>query len=109
MDNRVIFQDIGTLAKKMGMEVFVVGGFVRDQLLGITSKKDIDVVVVGDALVLAKAFAEAMGEDRGTLVEFPDFFTARYVFTKTDEAGVKTKLMEVEFASATKPINPKTS
>ncbi|MBP7060892.1 MAG: HD domain-containing protein [Candidatus Moranbacteria bacterium] len=109
MDNKVIFQDIGTLAKKVGMEVFVVGGFVRDQLLVIPSKKDIDIVVVGDALVLAKAFAEAMGEDRGTLVEFPDFFTARYVFTKTDEAGVKTKLMEVEFASARKESYRETS
>lgn len=113
VDVQTMFRDIYAVASQEGLRVFVVGGFVRDELLkkepnpttlgqSKTKHPDIDVMVVGDALMLAKKFAERMGEERGTLVEFPDFGTARYVFTETHDDETKTVLMELEFATARK-------
>ncbi len=108
MKNINLFKQIATIATKTNTEIFVVGGFVRDQLRGIEHKKDIDFVVLNGGISFAKAFAEAMGEEVGTLIEFEDFDTARFVFTEeetiTPEHGEpyikKHVLMEVEFAGA---------
>lgn len=89
-----IFQQLDQVSKDMVTPLFVVGGFVRDILLGQEPKKDLDIVVVGDALVIAKAYDELF-KQQGSLVEFPDFRTARYVLI--DEDG---STFEVEFASA---------
>jgi len=51
-----IFTELQQCADKLGLEAYVIGGYVRDLVLNRNSK-DIDVVVVGDALPLAKAFA----------------------------------------------------
>lgn len=45
-----------TAAEELGVEAFLVGGFVRDRLLGRPCK-DIDVVAVGSGIALAQAFA----------------------------------------------------
>ncbi len=52
-----IFKSAGELADKMGMRAFLVGGFVRDLLLGIDNF-DIDVVIEGDGLKYAAALAK---------------------------------------------------
>lgn len=103
-----IFKTIGTLFKRTNTEVYVVGGWVRDQMLGKEDGKDIDFVVAGSGLEFAKLFAEEVGEDMGTLVEFPDFDTARFTFTKSHEKEndngdvyiEKEILFEIEFAGA---------
>ncbi len=59
IDNQ-LFRLIGAVADQMGLPVYVVGGFVRDLLLGKTVK-DIDFVVVGDGPKFAKAVARALG------------------------------------------------
>jgi len=104
------FKTIGTLSKNTGIDVYVVGGFVRDQLLERDFKKDLDVVVLGSGLEFAKQFAAQFSEEEGRLIEFPDFDTARYVFIETTnsiaENGEQEKqyrtLLEVEFAGARK-------
>ncbi len=98
-----IFQIISKISQKLSFQIFVVGGFVRDQLLkqsGQKQKNDLDFVVLGDSLACARAFAEEVGEDAGTLIEFPEFHTARFVFTKLLEDGSKENIFEVEFAGA---------
>ena len=85
-----LFSTIYIISEALNIEAYVVGGYVRDALLGIPPKKDIDIVVGGSGLVFAKAFAEHVGEETGSLVEFPDFDTARFVFTKEDEEGKRT-------------------
>ena len=45
-DERGIFQIIGQCADDLGYPAYVVGGYVRDRLLGLRSK-DIDIVAVG--------------------------------------------------------------
>lgn len=69
--------------------MYAVGGYVRDTVLGIPCKKDIDFVVLGSGLLFAKAFDEYM-KGQGTLIEFNDFDTARYVLND----------LEIEFAGA---------
>ncbi|MEK7813299.1 MAG: DHHA1 domain-containing protein, partial [Candidatus Desantisbacteria bacterium] len=51
-----LFQEIGKTADSLGYPVFVVGGFVRDLLLG-KDNFDIDIVVEGDGICFAKEFA----------------------------------------------------
>ncbi|MBH41463.1 MAG: tRNA nucleotidyltransferase [Candidatus Magasanikbacteria bacterium] len=99
-----LFNTIYTVSEALSIEVYVVGGYVRDSLLGVPPKKDIDIVVGGSGLVFAKAFAKHVGEEVGSLVEFPDFDTARFVFTKENEDGKKTALFELEFAGARKEV-----
>lgn len=56
-----IFHQIGDTADQLGIECYVVGGFVRDLFLERPSK-DIDVVVVGSGIAMAEAFAKRLGK-----------------------------------------------
>lgn len=51
---------IGRLAEEEGLRAHVVGGFVRDMLLG-KRNLDIDIVVEGDGVAFAEAAAHALG------------------------------------------------
>ncbi|MBS1975570.1 MAG: tRNA nucleotidyltransferase, partial [Bacteroidetes bacterium] len=52
-----IFKKISRSAKEMGVSCYVIGGFVRDKLIG-RNTKDADVVCVGDGIALAHKVAE---------------------------------------------------
>ena len=47
----------------MGVRAYVIGGYVRDRILGRPSK-DIDVVVEGDGPALARRVGERTGSHR---------------------------------------------
>ncbi|KAB2952617.1 CBS domain-containing protein [Heliorestis acidaminivorans] len=51
-----LFQNIGQLADEANVKVYVVGGFVRDLLLGVNNL-DIDLVVEGDGIAFATRLA----------------------------------------------------
>jgi len=53
----IILKKVARAAKKLGVETYLVGGFVRDKLLG-RETKDADFVCVGDAIELAKETAK---------------------------------------------------
>ncbi|MDX1912040.1 MAG: HD domain-containing protein [Saprospiraceae bacterium] len=55
-DEQKVFELVGQCARKLGAPAYVVGGFVRDRLLGRPTK-DIDIVCVGDGIRLAEAVA----------------------------------------------------
>lgn len=59
VDHPILCQ-IGQVADALQLDTYVVGGFVRDLFLGRTSK-DIDIVCVGDGMVLAEAIAKYKG------------------------------------------------
>lgn len=81
---------VGKVADELGYEAYVVGGFVRDLFLG-RQNKDIDVVVVGNGLLMAAHVAKAFGGDsKVTLYE--SYGTAQ----------VKCGNLEVEFVGARK-------
>ncbi len=49
-----IFKIISASADELGMDSYVVGGFVRDHMLQRNTGQDIDIVAVGDGVALAK-------------------------------------------------------
>jgi len=52
-----ILNDVGKTADEMGLSAYVVGGFVRDLMLGVPNL-DMDVVVEGFGISFAQAFAK---------------------------------------------------
>lgn len=85
-----VFHKISETADELGLECYVVGGYVRDIFLQRPSK-DIDVVVVGSGIAMAEALAAKLG--RGAhLSVFKNFGTAQ----------LKYKGTEVEFVGARK-------
>ena len=72
-----IIKKVGKIADKNKIECFVVGGFVRDLILG-RKNLDLDIVVVGDAIVFAKEVYNDFGEKLNT---YKDFGTASVILT----------------------------
>lgn len=85
-----VFRPITEVADQLGLECYVVGGYVRDLFLERPSK-DIDVVVVGSGIRMAEALAERLG--RGAHVA---------VFRNFGTAQLKWRGTEVEFVGARK-------
>lgn len=85
-----IFKLISETADELRIECYVVGGYVRDIFLNRPSK-DIDVVVVGSGIEMAKALGKKLG-NKARVSVFKNFGTAQ----------VKFHNMEVEFVGARK-------
>ncbi len=64
---------IGEIADKNKIEAYVVGGYVRDFLLG-KEEKDIDITVIGDGIAFAKSVAKEFGNVK--VVKYENFGTA---------------------------------
>ncbi len=94
-----VFKIIYEAAKKEKVGVYVVGGYIRDILLGKKDTKDIDCVVVGSGINFARSFDVAM-KKTGSLVEFPDFDTARYIVEIPNPKSQIPNTIVVEFAGA---------
>jgi len=85
-----IFKNIADCANQLGVDAYVIGGFVRDIYLGRESK-DIDVVTIGKGIELAELVYKQLGEDAHLSV-FKNFGTAQ----------VKINDLEIEFVGARK-------
>ena len=70
----IIIKQVAEAASTLGVQAFVVGGFVRDKLIGRTCK-DIDIVCLGDAIELAKAYQQML-PSKPHLSWFKNFGTA---------------------------------
>lgn len=81
------FRTVGEAADAMERECYVVGGYVRDLLLGRPSK-DIDFVTVGSGIEVARAVARQI---KGSHLS---------VFRNFGTAQVKARGMELEFVGA---------
>ncbi|MGB0915552.1 MAG: CCA tRNA nucleotidyltransferase, partial [Crocinitomicaceae bacterium] len=84
-----VFKVASEIVTEQNLEAYVIGGYVRDLLLERPSK-DIDIVVVGNGLDLAKACAEKLRVKKVSL--FENFGTAQFVY----------KDLDVEFVGARK-------
>ncbi len=82
---------IGALGHERGERVYVVGGVVRDLLLG-REIKDIDISVEGDGIAFAHAVREALRGSR--VVEFERFGTAKLIVDQTEIECVGTRREE---------------
>ncbi len=82
-----IFTLIGETADKLGFECYIIGGYVRDLLLHRPSK-DMDIVVVGSGIEMAKAVSKKIIHSHLT------------VFKTYGTAQVKSRKYELEFVGA---------
>jgi tRNA nucleotidyltransferase (CCA-adding enzyme) len=80
----------GELARDMGFEAYVVGGFVRDLILG-RSNLDLDLVVEGDGILFAEALAKVMG---GRVKSHSKFKTAVIILKDRTRVDVATARLE---------------
>ncbi len=85
-----IFKTISNCAEQLGVEAYVIGGYVRDIFLN-RSNKDIDVVTIGKGIELAELVHQQLGADAHLSV-FKNFGTAQ----------VKLDDLEIEFVGARK-------
>jgi len=58
--NTQVFQVLKNTVEELRIEAYVIGGFVRDAILGRKQKKDIDIVVLGSGIDLAKAIQKKL-------------------------------------------------
>ena len=84
-----VFKVVSQIASEKGISAFVIGGFVRDLIIGRPSK-DIDIVVLGNGLELAQLSAEKLRVNKVSL--FKNFGTAHFAY----------KDLDVEFVGARK-------
>jgi poly(A) polymerase len=83
-----IFSLVADCASNLNLPAFLIGGYVRDLLLGRVSK-DIDFMCIGSGLELAKAVADRLGKD-SEVIYFKNFGTAM----------IKWRGYELEFVGA---------
>jgi tRNA nucleotidyltransferase/poly(A) polymerase len=88
LDKLEIFSRVGKIADELGLETYVVGGYVRDLVLNRPSK-DIDFVCVGSGIALAKAVADSF-QEHVPLSVFKNFGTA----------NIRLEDWDVEFVGA---------
>lgn len=86
-----LFKKVTEAAKELNVECYVIGGFVRDYLLKGGRPKDIDIVVVGSGIELAKKVASKLS-GKPKVSSFKNFGTAM----------IKTDHIELEFVGARK-------
>jgi putative nucleotidyltransferase with HDIG domain len=92
LDQNPVFREIGQIADHLGMETYVVGGFVRDHFLQRKDADfDIDIVTVGSGIQLARHVAEHYGKLKRLNV-FKNFGTAMF----------RLKHVQIEFVGARK-------
>ena len=90
---REIALEVGNTAERLGYRAYIVGGVVRDMILG-KEVWDIDFVVEGDAIELARKVAE---KNNVKLHPFPEFRTAH----------LKIGALKLEFATARRETYPR--
>ena len=103
-----VFHQISEAADRLGLECYVVGGYVRDIFLERPSN-DIDVVVVGSGISVAEELKRMVGK-RAHLSVFKNFGTAQVKFkgkmrqdkSLTSHLLPLTSEIEVEFVGARK-------
>ncbi len=86
-----IFKTISQASEILGLETYVIGGYVRDYILRRGSAKDIDIVAVGSGITLAKKVAELLPNKPKV-----------QVFKTYGTAMLRSGQIEVEFVGARK-------
>ena len=86
-----IFKILSEASEDLGIDSYVIGGFVRDYLLKRGIPKDIDIVAVGSGIELAKVVSSKLPEDPKISI-FKNFGTAM----------IKHGDIELEFVGARK-------
>src|SRR5436190_20862485 len=87
-----ILNKISVTANRNKFEIYLVGGYVRDKLLGIDNN-DIDISVIGDAIEFASLCAKEFETEPSAV--YKKFGTALLMIPLDENTDLK-----IEFASA---------
>jgi poly(A) polymerase len=87
---KTIFDKIAKAAAGLNMPTYLIGGFVRDKIIG-RATKDADIVCLGDGIALANSVADLF-HPRPSVAYFKNFGTAQ----------IKLPEFEIEFVGARK-------
>ncbi|OIR13319.1 multifunctional CCA protein [mine drainage metagenome] len=87
---KIIFNKISKAAAELNVPAFLIGGFVRDKIIGRPTK-DADIVCLGDGIALAQAVANKF-HPKPYVSFFKNFGTAQ----------IKVEGFEIEFVGARK-------
>jgi len=79
-DNEII-QAATEIGSELNFQIFIVGGYIRDLLIG-RAKDEIDFLVIGDSLLYARKLAERLGVENINL--FKNFGTAHFHYNGMD-------------------------
>lgn len=93
----LLFERIAEAAARLEAEVFIIGGFVRDKIIGRPTS-DADIVCVGNAIDLANNVA-ALYHPKPVVSFFKNFGTAHFKIPLNQGNG---EMLEVEFVGARK-------
>jgi tRNA nucleotidyltransferase (CCA-adding enzyme) len=104
-NTKSLLKSISTAGKNFGVNIYVVGGFVRDLMLD-REIEDIDLVVEGDGIEFAKFFAGQQGCRVNTHKKFG---TAVIVFPDNFKVDVASARLEYYATPAALPIVEKSS
>lgn len=106
-----LLEEAGQLADRCGISLFVVGGCVRDLLLGLENL-DLDLVVEGDGIAFARQLADRLHarvkvhERFGTaVIILPDGYTLDVATARTEYYEYPTALPTVEQSSIKKDLH----
>lgn len=98
-----VIKKIAHAAKELGLETYLVGGFVRDKLIG-RNTKDADIVTIGDGIELARKVATLFNPEPPVSF-YKNYGTAhiRWHGAGRGKDGEKTDhVMDLEFVGARK-------
>jgi putative nucleotidyltransferase with HDIG domain len=90
IENNPYIRAVATAADQLGLETYIVGGYVRDLIME-RDNKDIDFVCIGSGIDLAKQVAATMGKD-----------TQVHIFKTFGTAMIHAGNVELEFVGARK-------
>jgi tRNA nucleotidyltransferase (CCA-adding enzyme) len=100
-----ILTQAGQVAEELGFHAYVVGGFVRDLFIK-QENLDVDLVIEGDGIAFAKAFATRYGararvfqKFKTAVLIFPDGFKVDVATARTEYYDAPGALPVVEYSS----------
>ena len=76
--NTKLFEVISSIADDNKVECFLIGGFVRDLIIGNKDPKDIDILIIGDGINIAKKVCLNLNLNNPTI--YKRFGTAAFKF-----------------------------
>ena len=96
-----MLEKVAKASQQLGVECYLIGGFVRDKLLG-RATKDADIVCIGDGIELAKAVANQF--DPVPSVQYFKNFGTAHIRIPLNKSGLPgdADLFDLEFVGARK-------
>lgn len=101
LESNSVFLELRKLSSTLGKPIYVVGGYVRDLLLWIPND-DIDIVVIGSGIMVAKAFAKQVHSKE--ITTYSNYGTARVKYNGSQEIEFVGARKESYYRGSRNPI-----